>query len=122
MSKKRFALVKLAGNHLHPSESPVCPHSPDSSILSMPVRCFRPTDDLQSIPAAICGRGVDSVDRDLPLNDSARFRLVRKGRITEFYLNDYLMQCYSLPEQGTGRLGLIGPTNDFRELRAWYCR
>jgi len=63
----------------------------------------------------------DSVDRDLLLKDLAHFRLIRKGRITEFYLNDYLMQCYCLPEQGTGRIGLIGLTHDFRKsLSAWY--
>ena len=62
----------------------------------------------------------DSVYRDLPVKDSTRFRLIRKGRITEFYLDDYLMQCYCLPEKGTGRLGLIGPADVFRELTAWY--
>jgi len=63
-----------------------------------------------------------SVDRELSLKNSVRFRLVRKGRLTEFYLNDYLMQCYSLPEQGTGRIGLIGSAHDFGKLKAWYCR
>jgi len=61
------------------------------------------------------------VDRELPFEDKAHFRLIRKGRITEFYLNDYLMQCYSLPEQGTGHIGLIGPPRDFSKLKAWYC-
>jgi len=62
-----------------------------------------------------------SVDRDLVFTNSVRFRLVRKGQLTEFYLNDYLMQCYSLPEQGTGHIGLIGPPHDFSKLKAWYC-
>ena len=61
------------------------------------------------------------VDRELSFGDKVHFRLVRKGQLTEFYLNDYLMQCYSLPEQGTGRIGLIGPETDFSELKAWYC-
>jgi hypothetical protein len=60
------------------------------------------------------------VDRELQLRDSARFRLVRKKCLTELYLNDYLMQCYSLPEIGTGRLGLLGPASAFRELSAWH--
>lgn len=60
------------------------------------------------------------VDRELALEDVAHFRLVRKGRITEFYLNDYLMQCYCLPEHGTGRVDLVGSHDDFRELQAWY--
>lgn len=63
----------------------------------------------------------DDVDRKLTFGDKAHFRLIRKERLTEFYLNDYLMQCYSLPEPGTGRVAFIGPTSDFRELKAWYC-
>jgi hypothetical protein len=62
-----------------------------------------------------------SVDRDLDVGDEVRFRLIRHGRITEFYLDDYLMQCYSLPEPGTGRVDLIGPASRFRDLTAWYC-
>lgn len=62
-----------------------------------------------------------AVDRELAFKDEAQFRLIRKGRITEFYLNDYLMQCYCLPERGTGRIGVIGPTHGFDKLKAWYC-
>lgn len=62
-----------------------------------------------------------NVDRELPLKNPVRFRLVRKGQLTEFYLNDYLMQNYSLPEMGTGRIGLIGFENNFGKLKAWYC-
>jgi hypothetical protein len=62
------------------------------------------------------------VDRELSLASKAYFRLLRKGRMTEFYLNDYLMQCYCLPKQGTGRIGLFGPGQKFHDLRAWYCR
>ena len=70
------------------------------------------------------GTGFDkqgSVDRELPLQGSVSFRLVRKGRLTEFYLNDYLMQCYSLPEQSTGGLAFIGSAHHFENLKAWYC-
>jgi len=61
------------------------------------------------------------VDRELSFEGRACFRIIRTGRITEFYLNNYLMQCYCLPEQGTGRIGLIGAARDFQELNAWYC-
>lgn len=60
------------------------------------------------------------VDRDLSFKDRARFRLIRKGRITEFYLDDYLMQCYCLPERGTGCIGLISSPDGFCKLKAWY--
>jgi hypothetical protein len=62
-----------------------------------------------------------SVDRDLQPGSSMTFRLVRKGRITEFYLDDFLMQCYCLPESGSGRVGLLGDAAGYRELKAWNC-
>jgi hypothetical protein len=62
-----------------------------------------------------------AVDRECASGGQVSFRLVRKGRITEFYLNDVLMQCYCLPERGTGRIGLIGSAHDFYDLQAWYC-
>jgi len=63
-----------------------------------------------------------SVDRELSFSDSVRFRLLRKGRLTEFYLDDFLMQCYCLPDIGTGRLGVIGWMDSFQKMNAWYCR
>lgn len=62
-----------------------------------------------------------SVDRDLQPGPTMRFRLVRKGRITEFYLDDFLMPCYCLPELGSGRLALLGDAATYRDLRAWNC-
>jgi hypothetical protein len=61
------------------------------------------------------------VDRDLALRETTRFRLLRRGRITEFYLDDYLMQCYSLPERGTGRIGVLGAADRFSQMQAWHC-
>ena len=61
------------------------------------------------------------VDRELTFRNEAHFRLIRKGQLTEFYLNDYLMQCYSLPARGTGRIYVIGPADNLRQLKAWYC-
>lgn len=61
------------------------------------------------------------VDRDLALRETTRFRLLRRGRITEFYLDDYLMQCYSLPERGTGRVGVLGSVDRFSQMQAWHC-
>jgi hypothetical protein len=61
------------------------------------------------------------VDRELDLSGTVRFRLVRKGRMTELYLDDVLMQCYCLPESGTGRIGLLGGPERFGDLAGWYC-
>ena len=47
-------------------------------------------------------------DREFAFGPNARFRLALKGWLLEFYLDDILMECYSLPERATGRVGLIG--------------
>jgi len=64
---------------------------------------------------------IGHADRGLQFEEKAHFRLILKGSLTEFYLNDYLMQCYSTSEPGTGRIGFIGSESDFDELKAWYC-
>ena len=61
-----------------------------------------------------------AVDRKISLQGSIHFRLIKKGRLTEFYLNDYLMHCYCLPEHNLEHIGLIGPLNSFDEIAAWY--
>ena len=62
-----------------------------------------------------------SVDRELQPGSSMTFRVVRKSRITEFYLDDFLMQCYCLPESALGGVGLLGDAASYRELKAWNC-
>ncbi len=41
-----------------------------------------------------------------------------KHSLIEFYLDDVLIECYSLPQDATGRIGLIGGVGAFGELRA----
>ena len=61
------------------------------------------------------------VDRQMPFGKTARFRLLLKHSLLEFYLDDILIECYSLPARATGRIGLIrGPRSDaIGALRAW---
>ncbi|HPM80806.1 MAG TPA: hypothetical protein PLF81_08900 [Candidatus Anammoximicrobium sp.] len=58
-------------------------------------------------------------DREMPFGSAARFRLALKGWLLEFYLDDILMECYSLPSRATGRIGLSGGAGRDSELRAW---
>jgi hypothetical protein len=51
-----------------------------------------------------------------------RFRLLLRGSLLEYYINDLLARAYSLPERTySGRLGLIVADADvhFADLRAW---
>ena len=59
------------------------------------------------------------VDREMDFGTDPTFRLLLKKSVLEFYLNDILIECYSMPAKATGRIGLLG---DVRELKAWNCR
>ncbi len=62
-----------------------------------------------------------TVDREMRFDTPARFRLIMKGSLLEVYLNDYLIECYSLPSPATGRIGLIpgNQWNSIGALKAW---
>ena len=47
------------------------------------------------------------VDRQATFAGAVQFRLLLKGSLFEFYLNDHLVQCWRLPTSATGRIGLI---------------
>jgi hypothetical protein len=63
----------------------------------------------------------DRIDRQTPFGPAARFRLLMKYTLLEFYLDDHLIQCYSLPGEPTGRIGLIQPPAQkaFGAVKAW---
>ena len=61
-------------------------------------------------------KAIKSVDREMQFANPARFRLLLKYSLIEFYLDDVLIECYSLPGPATGRIGAIGELSD---LRAW---
>jgi hypothetical protein len=61
------------------------------------------------------------VDREMAFGIPARWRLVLEGCLAELYLDDILMECFSLPACATGRIGLIdgGELDALRNLRKW---
>ena len=66
-------------------------------------------------------RAEKKVDREMQFPALAPFRLLVKGSLLEFYLNDILIECFSLPAEATGRIGLIGggKSNSHSDLKAW---
>jgi hypothetical protein len=50
----------------------------------------------------------DFVDRGLERADSARVRLLVHHTLIELYLDDVLIQAFSLPDDWTGRMGVLG--------------
>jgi len=61
------------------------------------------------------------VDREMTWGPSARFRLLLKRSLLEFYLDDILIECFSLPAAATGNIGLIpgGRSGIIDNLKAW---
>jgi hypothetical protein len=61
------------------------------------------------------------VDREMAFGSCARCRLVLQHSLAEFYLEDILVECFSLPSAATGRIGLIrgGDPNALSSLEVW---
>jgi hypothetical protein len=61
------------------------------------------------------------VDREKTFDSPARWRLLLDGRLAELYLDDILIEAFSLPSEATGRIGLIdgGDANAVSDLNAW---
>jgi hypothetical protein len=61
-----------------------------------------------------------SVDRQWQFGSNAQFRLLLKSTVMEFYLDDLLIECFSLPEPASGRIGFIGYNEGHvQNLKAW---
>lgn len=63
----------------------------------------------------------DSLDVGVKGGKEYRFRLLLRQFLLEFYLDDRLVQCYSMPEKVTGRIGLVveGGEATFKDLAGW---
>ena len=61
------------------------------------------------------------VDREMSFGEPARFRLLLEHSLLEFYLDDILIECFSLPVRTTGRIGMVrsGDPCDLGQLQAW---
>ncbi|MBM4039024.1 MAG: hypothetical protein FJ290_10980 [Planctomycetes bacterium] len=75
-------------------------------------------------PMAADGSGFKAesrIDREMAFGPAPRFRLLLRHSLLEFFLNDILIQCYSLPAPATGRIGLIqgGAQEAARALKSW---
>ena len=53
-------------------------------------------------------KGVEKrVDREMTFTNPARFRLLLKGSLMEFYLDAILIESFALPAEASGRIGVI---------------
>ena len=63
----------------------------------------------------------DFVEAGITPRREHTFRLLTRQYMLEFYLDDRLIQCYSIPERATGRIGFVvqGARADVGNLKAW---
>ena len=59
------------------------------------------------------------VDREMTFGSPAAFRLLVRGSLMEFYLDDILIESFALPANATGRIGLINAEDTMDTLKAW---
>ena len=65
-------------------------------------------------------KGVEKrVDREMTFTNPARFRLLLKGSLMEFYLDDILIESFALPAEASGRIGVINSAETLGTLKAW---
>jgi hypothetical protein len=63
----------------------------------------------------------ERTDRQARFGERARFRLLLKQSLLEFYLDDLLMHCHAMPQKATGRIGIVGggSEGEAHDLKAW---
>jgi hypothetical protein len=64
-------------------------------------------------------RDLKRVDREMTFTNPARFRLLLKGSLMEFYLDEFLIESFALPGKATGRIGVINSADTAATLKAW---
>jgi len=63
----------------------------------------------------------DRIDRQLIMTGSVLVRFLLEQSLFEIYLDDHLIQCWSLPQPATGRIALIHP-KAMTKLKLWEVR
>lgn len=66
-------------------------------------------------------RPEETIETGLSPGEEHEFRLLMRHSLTEFYIDDRLVQCYSIPEKSSGTLGFVfGPGKTaIWGLKAW---
>ena len=61
------------------------------------------------------------IDRQLDIKTRCNFRLMIRQTLSELYIDDLLVQCYSLSPEATGRIGLVFGAKGAKieDLRVW---
>ena len=75
--------------------------------------------DFQPRAAEAVYGGLAEIDRQMSFGPTARFRILVRHGMLEFYLDDVLFHIRSLTQPATGKIGIVGAPGSISDLQAW---
>ncbi|MCX6877093.1 MAG: hypothetical protein NTW21_25275 [Verrucomicrobia bacterium] len=75
--------------------------------------------DFQPRAAEAVWGGLAEIDRQISFGPTARFRILVRHGMLEFYLDDVLFHIRSLTQPATGKIGIVGAPGSISDLQAW---
>jgi len=79
----------------------------------------RDGSDFQPRKAQVVWAGSAEIDREMDFGPTARFRILVRHGMLEFYLDDILFHIRSLTKPATGKIGIVGAPGSVGKLKAW---
>ena len=61
----------------------------------------------------------DKIDRQMKFSSTPHFKLFLKQSLLELYIDNILIQCYTLPDKATGEIGIVSEFAYIKNLAAW---
>ncbi|MDP4213477.1 MAG: hypothetical protein Q8926_12700, partial [Bacteroidota bacterium] len=62
---------------------------------------------------------IDTINREMKFSSRGHFKLFLKQTLVEFYIDDILIQCYTLPSRATGKIGILSEFKRISNLTGW---
>jgi hypothetical protein len=63
--------------------------------------------------------GLAEIDRQMSFGPTARFRLLVRHGMLEFYLDDILFHIRTLGKPATGKIGIVGTPGSVTDMKVW---
>ncbi|MEJ7678177.1 MAG: hypothetical protein WKG06_10015 [Segetibacter sp.] len=61
----------------------------------------------------------DTINREMKFSAQPHFKLFLKQSLIEFYIDDVLIQCYTLPAKSTGKIGIVSRFKQIKNFTGW---
>lgn len=64
----------------------------------------------------------ETIDREMKFSSTPHFKLFLKQSQIELYIDNILVQCYTLPDKSTGRIGVVSKFAEIKNFSVWDVR